>query len=265
MSTELKLIPGTLPASFCPSTEQERYNKYFALGYASQPTGVGYTIKVSDTAPSAAERSTTLWMPLSKAFPGGEPADGKVFYYQGGYWTCPHPVPPSSVFRRVVAAGNEASVWLLDGGDGDDPSSTAPTDYTGAMWEVDHNFDGQTLMGVGTIGDGSGAITESLIATDIGQTNGEVALGTDNLPEHRHESGVPYTDTVQEPPYGETPITEAHTLAFTTVATGGSGNANAYTQYTGFDSSDITKVNIIQPSRGIWVVKRTARKFWVVS
>lgn len=245
MSTQLKLIPGTLPSGYCPSTEQERYNKYFQLGYALLPTGTGYTIKVSDTAPTSSERSTTLWMPITGSY------GGKVFYYQSGYWTCPHPVPASSDFRRIVAAGDESAVWALDGGDGDDPSSTAPTSYTGAMWEVDHNFNDRSFMG---------ANSTVSIATDGGSAT--VTPTTDNLPEHRHESGVPYTDTAQEPPYGEIAINGTeypHTLGFTTVATAGSGNANAYTQYTGQDSNDITPLDIIHPVRGIWVVKRTAR------
>jgi len=250
MSTELKLIPGTLPSGYCPTTEQERYNKYFALGYAQLDAGSGYTIKVDASPPSAAERSTNLWMPTSGAY------IGKVFRYLNGYWTSPHPIPASSDFRRIVAAGSESDVWSLElgGAVGDNPAVTAPTAYTGALWEVDHNFDDRSFMGVkNTVA----------IAADGGAAT--VTPTSDNLPEHRHESGVPYTDTAQEPPYGETPITEAHTLAFPTLATAGSGNANAYTQYTGENGSDITPLDIIHPVRGVWVVKRTSRIYFTTS
>lgn len=245
--SNLKLIPGTLPSGWCPSTEQERYNKYMALGYALLEAGTGYTVKVSADPPGATERSTTLWIPTGGNHPG------LVFRYASGLWIHPHPVPASSDFRFIVAAGSEADVWALDGGSGDDPSVTAPTAYTGAMWEVDSNFADRSFMGAGTT---------AAIATDAGSAT--VTPTSDNLPEHRHESGVPYTDTVQVPPYGETPITEAHTLAFTTVATGGTGNANAYTQYTGEDSSSITPLDIVHPVRGVWVIKRTSRQFYTM-
>ena len=126
---DLPLIPGSLPVGWCPASEQDRYNKYFALGIAQLSLGTGYTIKYSDTQPTPEERANTLWYKTI----GGVP--DRLYVYYNGYWSAQHEAPADGEERRLWV-GSEANVWAYDGGDGTDPGAGGAnvTAQTGAMF-----------------------------------------------------------------------------------------------------------------------------------
>jgi hypothetical protein len=49
----------------------------------------------------------------------------------------------------MIWKGTEAALWAYQGGDGTDPASVAPTDFTGAMWQVDTDFEFRFPLGIG--------------------------------------------------------------------------------------------------------------------
>jgi hypothetical protein len=161
----LSLIPPTLPSDFCTLSAQEQVN---LLIDGTQVTGSveGGTV-FSTTEPSVDDRDKA-WGLLN---PDGT-FTGKIFTYDDGFWGSEHPYPPSSEVR-LMWAGDTADLWNFDGGDGVDPAITAPTTFTGAMWEVDTVFAGRSPMGVGAI---SGSDPAKSIALNEQYGAGSVTL-----------------------------------------------------------------------------------------
>jgi hypothetical protein len=75
----------------------------------------------------------------------------RIYTWNGKLWVSPNQIAPQSLERRLWI-GTESASWSYDGGDGTDPrnAATAPTDISGAMWRVDHDWDWKFPVGVGT-------------------------------------------------------------------------------------------------------------------
>jgi len=262
----LPLIPGSLPTGWCPTQGttfwQEVYNKFFALGVAQLALGTGYTIKVSDTEPTAAERDNTLWYKLI----GGVP--DRIYYYYGGYWVCPHPVQDTS-FLWMVQSGSEADIWALEGGDGSDPRIAGNvSDWTGAFWEVAHEFDFRIPIGPGT-----NPVTSTAIA--IGATGGveEVTLTTlegAQDEDHFHTVGRQVSSSGSS---GDDVILLTGTSSETGAGIVVHGDASAeskniedgtgaYVVTSGVDMDPVEAHTNMPPYVGVWFVHRTSRKFY---
>jgi hypothetical protein len=271
----LSLIPPTLPSDFCTLSAQEQAN---LLIDGTQVTGSveGGTV-FSTTEPSVDDRDKA-WGLLN---PDGT-FTGKIFTYDDGFWGSEHPYPPSSEVR-LMWAGDTADLWNFDGGDGVDPSITAPTTYTGAMWEVDTVFAGRSPMGVGAI---SGSDPAKSIALNEQYGAGSVTLADNqafSAKTHQHVTGRMRTTTLDTCllTFGDTspPYTDAATLQGRPVSNDGEDQASAalstqYGQYllTGEAYNPATGEAVslednvahqnVHPVVGIYIIKRTARQYY---
>lgn len=256
---DLPLIPGTLPVGYCPADEQARYNKYFALGYAQLAAGTGWSVKVDPASPSVDERINTLWLKTGAA---GEPE--RLYKYFDGYWSSPHPVPASSDFRTLVAAGSEADVWALDGGDGSDPTAVPPTDHTGAMWEVDHTFDFRIPMGAGTnptAYDGGAATVLSVGGTAGAERH---TLSSDEMPAHTHPNASNQFYRWEADGNDGIAGQGEGLVGYDDYSGHPGGPATAYEPVT--DSTGGGKSHdSLPPVKGVFLIKRTIRQFYTAA
>lgn len=176
----------------------------------------------------------------------------RIYVYSGGVWRSEHPSAASGSERRMWV-GTEAALWSYDGGDGNDPSTTAPTATTGAMWQVDHDFDARMPIGPGTL--------PSTTAVAVGGTGGAetVTLDALDIPKHKHlEAGIFSSELSGT--YEDLQGSEVVTGIGTCVDNAGSKNnrLHPYTEYN--DPSDtVTAHDNMPPYRGIFIIKRTAR------
>lgn len=256
--SELALIPPSLPVGWCPTSEQDRATTYFNRAAALLPQGVGYVVKPSQTAPTAAERANTIWLKLD-----GSNRPVGYFLYAGGYWSWPHAITAASAFRSLWI-GVESDLWAMDGGDGTDPTSASPTSYTGAMWQVDHDFDFRALMGPGTSPDS----TSLAVAANAGAEF--TTLTVDNL-KHQHPFGARINGNNDDAEFlTGTSVSIASTIAREVEGDSGDPSETATTTADlitalGIAAQDAdetsTAISRIPPVRGIYVIKRTARVY----
>ena len=169
----LSLVPPTLPEDYCNLTQQEQAN--LLIGGTQIIGSADTEIVFSIAEPSVNDRDKA-WGKLN--------SDGtytnQIYKFAGGQWGAENLTPPSGD-DRIIWRGPEADIWSRDGGDGSDPSVTAPTDYTGAMWERDTDFDGRSPMGVGTI---SGITPPKNLALNEEYGEGSHILVDDELPSY---------------------------------------------------------------------------------
>lgn len=186
--------------------------------------------------------------PAQQIFLWRKPSRGNlIFQYIGGAWVCPNPEPASGPIRRIFE-GDPSDVDTYDGG-----TAGAVGTNAGPMWEIDHNYDGRSPMGPGAIPDTTDTL---VVATNYG--HGQSVIAQSNLPAtinlkatfdgHRTnlEDGTPQwlcpTGSGGDVP--TTPVTEDATIAFTN--TGGG-----------------VALNLVQPVRGAYMIRRTARVNYV--
>jgi len=161
-----------LPAGYCFTTA-ERFALDIAAGLQGYLPGAYSTIVRSSTEPAAADRDK-VWVQVNAdgAF------TGRTFTFAYGTWVMQNPRRDPA--ERVWFEGSEADAWLYDGGSGDDPSSTAPTVTTGAMWEVDTNYDFRFPLAAGT--------SPKPTTVSVGDTGGEEdhVLTAIEVAKHQH-------------------------------------------------------------------------------
>lgn len=194
-------------------------------------------------------------------------ADGTldgVYVYAMGKWLRPHEKEAGSS-ERIIWVGSEASLWAYDGGDGNNPGTTAPTATTGAMWQRDTAFDFRIPLGIGTspaVTQPSGASTGGTVVA-VTNTGGaedtEIILAANQIPEHRHAIGVEGDGDTADSENGRLRVgagTEVDWQGETATTKVG------YTRNTGGDSEGetqpISKTNM-PPYYGVCFAKRTAR------
>lgn len=129
MATQVGPVDVTLeattisPANFCPTTEQERLNKY-----AQHLTGVlpgGYsTFVIGNEKPLAVDQNKA-WLRLDSA---GRPE--RWYTFANGSWQSPHPVPPGFI---QLYMGSITSIGNFDRSDGSTGSTIS--ENTGPFWE----------------------------------------------------------------------------------------------------------------------------------
>src|SRR6185436_12110305 len=167
---------GTLPEDFCPkgpTALQDFYNAIIALTQFSLSVGVRF-YNYGDTEPTPDNR---IW-PWFKTV--GVLPDRWYVYAPSAPagWYSLHPIPAGPNGFRCGWIGTEPELQVYDGGE------IAVTSLTsGPFWEIDHDFDGRSPMGPGTIPDANP--TKVLSA---GENYGKGAeLGSaNNIPPHTH-------------------------------------------------------------------------------
>lgn len=162
-----------LASPYCYTTP-ERFALDIAAGLQGYLPGTYSTIIKSSTEPVATDRDK-VWYQIN----ADGASTGRQFTWAYGKWVMQNPRRDPA--ERVWFEGSEAEAWAYDGGDGTDPSSNAPTQTTGAMWEVDHNYDFRFPLGAGT--------SPKPTTVSVGGTGGaeEVVLTAAQVAKHQHK------------------------------------------------------------------------------
>lgn len=245
----LPLLAGNWPQGLCPSSSQENLNAIASLLKAVLPGQTFYNY--GDTKPA----------PEYQSYPWLYSTDMR-WYKFSGVWQSPN--PETSTLSRRIFVGNESDVWAYDGGDGSDPSTTAPTATSGAMWEVDHSLDGRVPIGAGVIPTSSPSASVLVGGTGDDQGgSGEYkhTISTIESPKHDHGMIDPNTDPNQV----GVPVFEYTASQWR----GNNGPTARIAQFTPFggdpaNGGATSPHNNMQPYYGVFFIRRTARVYYVV-
>lgn len=184
------------------------------------------TVNTGSTTPAAGDRDK----PWIRSNSDGTDDGQWVFY--NGFWVQKHPMPVGAV---IMFEGAEADIATFDGGE-----SATITNITGPFWERVTEMNARSPIGPGTLPSG----TVIAIGDNIGEEK-HVQLITE-LVGHNHD--IPYSAS------GDAGGAGAHILNLTPQL----DNLH-FTENTGKTPPD--GMNVIQPSRGIWFLRRTARTY----
>lgn len=171
-----------LPTGYCWTGPQQFMTD--VLNRLAGTVGDGAGIVMGSDIPAAGDRDK-IWVRLN----AGDLTLEGIYIYSGA-WHRPHPIASSSK-ERMIWTGTEAELWAYDGGSGENPSSVAPTDMGGAMWEVDTDFNFRFPLGIGANNTGTNGTTyngDPATSVAQGATGGaeKVALSNDESPDHVH-------------------------------------------------------------------------------
>jgi hypothetical protein len=247
----ITFINGVPPDDYCPESHAALVTYILSLIEAEVPGP--YTIwNYGSTVPAVADQDRP-WLRLDAE---GRPEG--VYKFYNSQWVRPHLIPPDSGFRDIWV-GTPEELKTEDGGE-----DAAVGETTGPFWEIDTDFAARIPMGVGTTAGGQ--------AIDLGTSYGadELMLAAGNLPEHFHYVAVGTANG------GGGPLLSAtHALSYS----GGGFGAENYnlvglditsnipnvgqTSKTG--SATPTEVSILPPVRGVYFIKRTARRFYLAT
>lgn len=237
----LPLLPGSLPNGYCwPASPQQYLNDIMEISRALLPGGMAF-YNYGDTVPAVD----------FQGYPWLRTTDMRWYRYEG-VWLSPNPETSLDVRRLFVGA--EADVWSYDGGDGSDPSVTAPTANSGAMWEVDHAYDDRLPFG---------ASATVPVATNAGSAS--ISLTEANLPEHTHKLVSPTNQG------NDNPVTSTSHIQQDGGVSGGNENYRL-TASTTEPSNGVSglygtavpdPIDLRGPVRGTFFIKRTARTNYV--
>ena len=221
------------------------------------PLSGNYSLVNFGSTTPAAEDQDKPWV---RTLVDGSP--DRLYIYFNGNWVSPHAIQPSQLYIRWLWVGSVAALRSFDGGDG---SSDAATPTTGAMWEIDATVDAKFLCTPGTFTNaGELAVDSSLTATGVAGED-QHTLTTAESPAHTHKcvDSETITNTELEPDAviayrrdeeGQRTnywLKGDDTLTPNTGVTTSSGGGDPH--------------NNLPPMYGIYLIKRTARVYYVAS
>jgi hypothetical protein len=261
MSTNANVVLnfGQLPPSYKPDNWQGLLNDIAKVTTGYLPGNYNLVNYGSNT-PSAEDQDK----PWIRTNVDGSP--DRVYVYFNGNWVAPHPVQPSQAHLRWLWVGSVVALRSFDGGDG---SSDAPTPTTGAMWEVDTAVDAKFLCTPGTFATaGELAVNSSLTATGVAGAD-EHTLAVSETPAHTHKcvdsTTILTSDSGTEMEPDSVIAISRHAGSTTTrnyILRKGDGppDTGVTTSSGGGDPH-----NNLPPMYGIYLIKRTARTYYVAS
>lgn len=240
----LPVTPGTLPAGACPASYQDMLNLFTSFMSVIFPASQGNVV-VSATTP--VDTSAT-WLQLDSL---GRPV--RWYSFASGAWLSLHPCVPGFTMIWTTAL---PTMTTFDGGD-----AAALSAISGQMWEVVSDAAARTIMGVGTLPSGT--------PINVGDKIGNETIP---FPNHTHVTGRFFgasgstaddwcglvgADSLG----GSAQVTHGDNgLTTTDLAAGPTG---PYT-VTGPVQNNTLSNNIIPPTLGVYLLRRTARLFYRV-
>lgn len=239
-TANLAVIPPTLPSGFCPTGWQQLINEGVGKAIVQFTSSIFTVVISAASAPGAADRDK-LWFNTN---------DDRIYRYHDGAWLSEHPEAPNGLARRMFV-GTLTQLQTYDGGDSDSAG-----DASGPMWERDTDFNDRIPMGVGSS-------VATAVGTNYGDADGQITLTEANLPAHKHFcargtnnlSATPQVGATDQISYnGGGMSQENYTLL------GISGEANVGLSSDGLGTS--AAVNVLNPVRGVYIVKRTSRIYF---
>ena len=245
MSLPVKLYPPTLPPNYCITSLQAFATFLFAQARGEITTTSSIAKIIVDANPPGPDQRDYTW---------GRILDGVLdgwYEFKDGAWVTPHHVPPSdssgAAGLRELWTGGLTALETWDGGDSDPIG-----DASGPMWEEDPDFRGRILMGAGAIPDTTDTL---LVSTNYG--SGEITLVQANLPEALAFKGTLAgfrTNLETDDPQW---------LAFTDSGgtTGSTDPASSEVTYNLTNTGGGTAFKAIPPVRGVYMIRRTTRKY----
>lgn len=227
---------GVLPAGFCPRGEsalQEIYDKFFEITQFSLSADKAF-YNFGNVIPT----------PENRVFPwfrtvGGYP--DRWYIYAGGSWIAKHPLLPgfTTIAPSTIVTPTDLDTY-------DEGSAGAVTLVTGPFWEVDTAFAGRSPMGVGAIPSANPAHT--LIANETYGEGAHLQTGAE-VGAHTHE---PSPKSIVSSGSGST----------VGLLLGGSGNPEPDLAI--LANTAPAAMPVIHPVLARYIIKRTARQYYVV-
>lgn len=248
MSIPVNITMGTFPANYCWTNPQTYADDLVALLTAIVPGSLN-TFVMGNNTPQPSDQDKP-WFRFN--------ADGTPdkWYIYVGQWISLHPIPASSTVVQIWF-GSESAAWSYDGGDGNDPSITPPTDTTGAMWKVEHGFDFLIPMGAGT----SALGTVLAVNAQLGEE--KHTLTTNEIPSHQHllvntDQGDPLAPGLNS----NNSINHSAANGSSSLEYELSGSATTPTMGLSAATGGGAAHQNLPPVKGVYFIRRTARRFY---
>lgn len=236
----INAVPGTLPSNFCPTGAtalQTFYDEIIARTvFSLSPDKAFYNF--GDTEPTPENRVFPWLRTIS-----GEP--DRWYVYVSGKWIWPYPVPISTDIRQLWV-GTLTDLQTYDGGSTDPVSDT-----TGPFWQEDSDFAGRSPMHPGSI---PSANPSKTLAVDENYGEGAHLMTQDEVGPHTHPLNESQLVTSGSGSDEGIEFSEPSEDIYKTLVT----QTNSYT-------SAQSAMPIIHPVRGIYIIKRTTRKYYTAT
>lgn len=159
---------GNYPGCW-PDSPQEFVNNLVLQGFLNENFP---GIIVQDAIPSSQYQDRT-WFRTTEL---------QWYKFVNGNWVRPHPIPPGTNLG-FIWFDTEANLWLLDGGDGNNPATVTPSDASGSFWQANHAVDGRFLVAPGTV---PGAVVYNTTTPITIAENGAVVDSNNQAGEYAH-------------------------------------------------------------------------------
>lgn len=250
----LPLLAGQWPQGYCPATNQDWLVTIADNIKAVLPAGNSW-YNFGDTQPA----------PEYQGYPWLYSVDMR-WYYFNGKWISPNLADANE--RRIYVGALTGGAGTLEEYDGGKSGAITPT--TGPMWTEDTDFVGRVPIGAGLIpGTTTPAITTAVGDPTGGsehtltEAEGGVGVHTHGFGKYLNgAAGYNYTGLNTVPSY-----TGAVVQGISGSTTGSDTVSNMYTFPSGLTAAGVptpTPFQVIQPSRAVYVIRRTQRQFYTV-